>query len=546
MGEHRASFVLAWAFALCVGLAACGGGGGGSAPAQPPAGTSPPPPPPPPATGANPTWTANVFAASSTYQDRCQTVRTGRDIEGNAFPDQAGSTLIENFWLRSWTNETYLWNTEVTDRDPGGYSSRLDYFAVLKTTARTNSGKDKDQFHFSQTTEEYLRQRNSAPSPGYGAYYTALSNSVPRDYRIQYTEPNSPASQLVRGSKILSVDGADLVNATSQSAINTLNAGLFPSAVGQSHVFVVQEPSGTQRTVTLVSANVSEKPVNRTQVLSTPSGPVGYVFLTTFSPFSSEREIAETITQMKGAGVRDLVLDLRYNGGGLLAVASQLSYAIAGAARTGGRTFERLEFNAAAGSRNPVTGEANTPQPFQSTGLGFSLTNGTRLDTLDLGRVYILSTADTCSASESVINALRGIDVDVVLIGGATCGKPYGFYPTDNCGQTYYSIQFRGVNNKGFGDYADGFIAQNSGAAFGVRIPGCDVPDDLLRELGNASEGLLAAALQYRETGTCPALVRTQAAPLAIGAEAAGVRTSRFSPATALMRSSRDMRMPRR
>jgi hypothetical protein len=53
---------------------------------------------------------------------------------------------------------------------------------------------------------------------------------------------------------------------------------------------------------------------------------------------------------------------------------------------------------------------------------------------------------------------LRGIDVEVVQIGSPTCGKPYGFYPTDNCGTTYFTIQFQGVNNKGFGDFADGFI----------------------------------------------------------------------------------------
>ena len=58
----------------------------------------------------------------------------------------------------------------------------------------------------------------------------------------------------------------------------------------------------------------------------------------------------------------------------------------------------------------------------------------------------VLTGPDTCSASESVINGLRGVDVEVNLIGGPTCGKPYGFYPQDNCGTTYFAIQFQGVN----------------------------------------------------------------------------------------------------
>ena len=142
---------------------ACSGGGGGS---QAGGGTTPPPTG---GGGSGPTWTSGVFQPSSQFVNRCQTVRTGLDIEGNPFPDQSGSTLLENFWLRSWTHETYLWNDEVVDRNPANYNSRLQYFDLLRTTAQTPSGKDKDQFHFSQPTEDYLAERNSAPVSGYGA-----------------------------------------------------------------------------------------------------------------------------------------------------------------------------------------------------------------------------------------------------------------------------------------------------------------------------------------------------------------------------------------
>lgn len=488
-----------------LGAAACTGGGGSP--------VAPPPPPPPPPVNTGPVYTPGVFAAASLFKDRCEIPRTGVDIEGNPFPDQAGSTAIENFWLRSWTNETYLWNDEVTDQDPYEFDDRIEYFNLMRTFAVEPSGEDRDDFHFSQSTEDFLEQRNSAPSASYGVSYAALRSSPPRDFRIRYTDPGTPASTIVngranfvRGDRILEVDGVDFVNG---GDIDAINAALFPATAGEVHNFRMQAPNGDIFNVTLTAADLSSDPVNRVNIIDTPSGKVGYVLFNTFSPFSSEEEIVDAITQLDTEGVTDLVLDLRYNGGGLLAVAAQLGYMVAGNTATAGRTFENLRFNASSAGRNPVTGSTNNAIPFLSDGQGFSVTAGQPLPSLDLTTVYILSTERTCSASEAVINGLRGIDINVVLIGDTTCGKPYGFYPTDNCGITYYTIQFQGVNDKGFGDFADGFIPNNSLEAFGVRVPGCQVTDNLNSVLGDENEPLLAAALQFRATGTCPTPVTT-------------------------------------
>ena len=118
---------------------------------------------------------------------------------------------------------------------------------------------------------------------------------------------------------------------------------------------------------------------------------------------------------------------------------------------------------------------------------------GRVLPFLNLQRVFLLTTPGTCSASESIINSLRGVDIEVILIGGETCGKPYAFTPMANCGTTYFAIEFKGVNEKGYGDYADGFA------------PTCKVADDLGKELGDPSERLLATALSYVASNACPA-----------------------------------------
>ena len=126
------------------------------------------------------------------------------------------------------------------------------------------------------------------------------------------------------------------------------------------------------------------------------------------------------------------------------------------------------------------------------------------MPSLNLSTVYVLTGPGTCSASEAIINGLRGIDLEVIQIGSTTCGKPYGFYPFDNCGTTWFSIQFKGANAKGFGDYTDGFTPLNTLQTQGTVVPGCSVADDFTHQLGDPEEARFAAALGYRIDGSCP------------------------------------------
>jgi hypothetical protein len=129
------------------------------------------------------------------------------------------------------------------------------------------------------------------------------------------------------------------------------------------------------------------------------------------------------------------------------------------------------------------------------------------LPALNLNRLYVLASPGTCSASEAIVNGLRGIGVQVILVGGTTCGKPFGFTARDNCGLSYFPIEFQGVNDMGFGDYTDGFAPATT----------CDVADDFTRALGDSSEGMLAAALNHRVTGNCAVSASGREAPQAAG-----------------------------
>src|SRR6266496_239484 len=194
-------------------------------------------------TSAPAAWTAGTFQPASTFVAQCATPRTGTDpATGKAYPDKAGSTLAENNWLRSWTHELYLWYREVPDLNPASYAT-ADYFNVLKTSATTASGQPKDKFHFTYPTAQWEALSQSGVEAGYGAQWVLISSRPPRQVVVAYTEPNSPATaapaNLARGAQVLTVDGVDLVNATDSTSINTLNAGLFPSAPGASHSFSI-------------------------------------------------------------------------------------------------------------------------------------------------------------------------------------------------------------------------------------------------------------------------------------------------------------------
>ncbi len=544
---------LAMLVGVTVTVAACGGGGGGSGGSTIASGGSSSSS----ASSSSPAsgWVSGVFAAASGFKDKCATPRTGLDSEGHAFTDTQGTLLDEKNWLRSWTHQTYLWNTEVVDSNPALSSgTAIDYFNTLKTNALTASGKAKDYFHFTEATADYLAAQDSAATASYGATFAVLSATVPRDVRVAYTDAGTPASavvggttNMVRGTQVLSVNGIDLVNGgTTQAQVDALNNGLFPATAGTTTTFVVRDPGATAtRTVTLTSANLVSKAVNRTRIVTDSAGnKVGYILFNTFSPYSSESDLVTAIQTAQAGNVKDLVLDMRYNGGGLLAVASELGYMVAGNTRTTGHAFEKLSFNAAAGSLDPVTGEVNAPIPFYNSAVGFSVAQGTALPSLNLPRVFVLTTDETCSASEATINGLRGVGVDVVQIGGKTCGKPYGFYPQDNCGTTYFSIQFQGVNDIGFGDFADGFIPANSTSTTGVKISGCAVADDYSHELGDSSEALLSAALGYGSGGTCPAVTAS-----AVAARAASAKTGSLAitkPDPWIMSVNQNPSLPRR
>lgn len=249
-----------------------------------------------------------------------------------------------------------------------------------------------------------------------------------------------------------------------------------------------------------------QRAVPLTRVLTSPAGrKTGYIQFNDHKS-GAQDELITAFQQMQAQNIQDLVLDMRYNSGGYLYIAAAAASMVTGAANVG-RVFEQFRYSAKRASDTASSFMLFTSQVMVGEP---TYPRGTVLPQLSLPRLYVLSSSLTCSASESIINGLRGIDVDVILVGGTTCGKPYGFQRKDNCGYAFFPIEFQGVNAKGFGDYTTGMRAN------------CNVAGDNTKQLGNPDEPLLAAALTHIDTGACPtgtaARMRFSAAPLAAGA----------------------------
>lgn len=197
---------------------------------------------------------------------------------------------------------------------------------------------------------------------------------------------------------------------------------------------------------------------------------VGYLYLSSFLPASLD-QLLSSFAALKREGVEDLVLDFRYNPGGSLNVSRHLASLIAGPDLEG-KVFQRTIHNAKYRDRDRTA-------RFQR-----------HAEALGLKRVFVLTTEDTCSASEAVITGLAP-HIEVVTIGGTTCGKPVGFSPLDYQGVSYWVIDFYLRNAANEGDYFDGLA------------PTCEVKEDLRQTLGAPTEALFAEALHYMTTERC-------------------------------------------
>ncbi|BDT69406.1 hypothetical protein os1_35960 [Comamonadaceae bacterium OS-1] len=367
-------------------------------------------------------------------------------------------------WLRDYMTDAYFWY----DRQgvPNAAATSMDaYFDALLY-------QPTDRYSYSQTTASANQFYVDGTRTGYG-YALDWLDAARTTLAVRLVEPLSPVglAGLQRGDRIVSIDG--------KTSVEIANGGLAAvDTTGVARTFVVRNAAGTQRSFTVPSATYALSPVNTVAVLTAPNGAAtGYLMYQEFIA-SGAAAMGAAFDRFRTAGITELVLDLRYNGGGSTQQARYLAGLVAGSAQTG-KVFAQYQFNA-----------KHTASNFTQNFVGTS--GGLPTAPLDnLARVIVITSPSTASASELVINALRPYKT-VVTIGDTTYGKPYAFQPVDACGTTYNAVNIVVANALNFSDFSAGFA------------PTCAVADDLDHPLGDPAESRTAAALGFIQSGACP------------------------------------------
>jgi C-terminal processing protease CtpA/Prc len=274
-----------------------------------------------------------------------------------------------------------------------------------------------------------------------------------------------------RGWIVKKINGTDVAPILQSKDSTAYSKLIGPSKAGITNIFLFQKPDGTEVTIASTKSTFIENSVLLYDTLHLSSGiTTGHLVFDSFIT-PSENELAAAFAFFKANGVQDLILDLRYNSGGLLYVAQILASYIAGNAYQG-TEFVKLLYN----DMHP---EKNFSFPFESSS-----------NPLSLQRLVVITTHETASASECVMNGLKP-NINVVSIGDTTDGKPTGMDGGD-IGKKYFiaPVTFKIVNKNNEGDYFDGIA------------PAAVVTDDLTHDFYEREELCLKEAINYLETGS--------------------------------------------
>jgi hypothetical protein len=399
------------------------------------------------------------------------------------------SVAGQQTWLRSYMNEWYFWYALAPNPSPAGFGTLDAYFNALLYGGGDpipNGGGalwPSDRYSGYQSTESFNRFYGAGQTLGYGVAVAGIEVTEPvsqptAPLYVRYVEPLSPAELTlngpVRGDRVMSIND---VAASTLIANNDFSA-LTANQPGERLKLVLRNRLGVERTVTLTADIFTLTPVQNDQVLLSPNGrKMGYVLVKDMLD-QAAAPLATAFNTFRAANVQELVLDLRYNGGGLVSMGGTLASYAAGS-RASGQLFARLLYNDQRANFNNQDYLFSNPAAWA----GFST-------------VYVLAGPRTCSASEQVINGLRGVGVNVVAVGDTTCGKPVGFLPQgDLCpgGNTYSVVNFESINALDQGRYFDGFAAT------------CAVAEDFTQPTGALSDPLLVAAAHHADNDACPA-----------------------------------------
>jgi carboxyl-terminal processing protease len=327
------------------------------------------------------------------------------------------------------------------------------------------------------------------------------------DLRIKYVYPGSPAdlAGVKRGYKITVINGKSSFPYDGPTGANTqfvINA----YANSQSIAMTLLKPDGSTINVNLNTAKYTSNPVLAYKTFDEGNGRiVGYMVFNEFtSDANADAPLDAAFNYFVSHGVTDLVVDLRYNGGGYVSTAEYIDNWIVPTAKSGSTMYSSyyndiLANGKASILKNQLLRDPTTNQVYNYAQFDYSVAGNAikfvKKGSLNVSNVFFIVTGGTASASELTINNLRP-QLNVQLIGTTTYGKPVGFFALNINKYQLYIPEFETKNSAGQGGYYTGMTPGST------DYPGKNDYDDVTKDFGDPTEVLLAHALNYVKLGT--------------------------------------------
>jgi carboxyl-terminal processing protease len=435
-----------------------------------------------------------------------------------------------------YAQQVYLWNDALPTYDvfkPRSYTSasnifdnlNSELFAITQFKINPLTGKpyeyreDTNGVQINRPKYSYIEDlvasgkisfaqdlKNSVGLDGKGDDFgfggLAAVGPSKTNYKIylRYVSPGSSLAsfKIGRGSYVNKINGKS-VGTDFDNEVEYINGSIFDDKA-QTISIGGKRADGTSFDVTVSRTKYDSTPIYKDTILTVGSKKIGYIAYARFSSSANSQAVLNAaFSKFAAQNVENLVIDLRYNGGGFVSTAQQMINLIA-PTNVDGKTMFSLTYNSTMqqGKATILKNQPNRDQTGKITGGNqfqddYSLAGNTvkiqKSGTLNnVTKVVFITTGGTASASELVINSLKPY-VDVKTVGATSYGKPVGFFPIRIDKYDVYMSSFYSTNSAGQGNYFAGFK------------PDSEKSDDVSRDFGDPNEISLASALSYLNTG---------------------------------------------
>ncbi len=420
-----------------------------------------------------------------------------------------GRNMKANSWMHAVMGEWYLWNDGVGALP--GYVASTDYQTFLSDLLSGMSANSDDggyrngkRYFYSYVERTASTRSEPAADPTFGLGMIFVETDSRGGHllgRVTYVHDGSPASKagIKRGMWFYRVDGEDITHSNYTRIVEPSAGGqitLSQAAVSFRSGVCDISPAG--RNYKLVPVREPMSPVLEDTVFQIGGRRIGYLAYLRFERGSVrgsteyERQLEDVFAAFRADGIDDLILDLRYNPGGYTVTCRLLASLIVRADKLG-TVYARSRFNASHGESTELFDTEVADK------------------NVNMSRLYVLATDRTASASENIINSLRGAGVEVIHIGTRTEGKNVGMTLFEKNGldgydYDFWPVTFRIYNARSESDFGGGFVPQIELDEWAYEY----IED--WRPLGQSDELLTRAAIDAISGGST--------------AESAGTRTS--------------------